>query len=47
MFYSLGAEQENDPSYSVVGDFGTYNDLLSTECKLLIPVSIKLICILG
>ena len=28
MFHGLGAEQENDPSYIVVRDFGTYNDPL-------------------
>ena len=33
MFHSLGAEQENDPSYIVVRDFGTYNDLLSVDRK--------------
>ena len=33
MFHSLGAEQENDPSYIVVRDFGTYNDPLSVDRK--------------
>ena len=33
MFHSLGAEQENDPSYIVVRDFGTYNDPLSLDRK--------------
>ena len=51
MFYSLGAEQENDPSYIVVRDFGTYNVPLSVDRKLryvlVIPVSVQLICILG
>ena len=31
--YSLGAEQENDPSYIVVREFGTYNDPLSADRK--------------
>ena len=33
VFHSLGAEQENDPSYIVVRDFGTYNDPLSVDRK--------------
>ena len=33
MFHSLGAEQENDPSYIVVRDVGTYNDPLSVDRK--------------
>ena len=33
MFHSLGAEQENNPSYIVVHDFGTYNDPLSVDRK--------------
>ena len=33
MFYSLGAEQENDPSYILEHDFGTYNDPLSVGRK--------------
>ena len=33
MFHSLGAEQENDPSYIVVLDFGTYNDPVSVDRK--------------
>ena len=34
MLHSLGAEQENDPSYIDVRDFGTYNDPLSVDRKL-------------
>ena len=33
MFHSLGAEQENDPSYIVIHDSGTYNDPLSVDRK--------------
>ena len=33
MFHSLVAEQENDPSYIVVRDFGTYNDPLLVDRK--------------
>ena len=33
MFHSLGAEQENDSSYTVVRDFGTYTDPLSVDRK--------------
>ena len=33
VFHSLVAEQENDPSYIVVRDFGTYNDTLLVDRK--------------
>ena len=33
MFHSLGAEQENDPWYIVVRDFGTYNEPMSVDRK--------------
>ena len=32
-FHSLDAEQENNISYIVVRDFGTYNDQLSVDRK--------------
>ena len=35
MSHSLGAEQENDPSYIVIRDFGTYNDPLSADRKFM------------
>ena len=38
MFHSLGAEQQNDPSYIVVCDFGTYNDPLSAVGFVLVFV---------
>ena len=50
-FHSLGAEQENDPSYIAVRDFGTNSDstyrlIVSLGNVLAKLVSVKLICIL-
>ena len=39
MFHSLVAEQENDPSYIVVRDFGTYNYPLLVDRKFRICTS--------
>ena len=51
MFHSLGTEQENDPSYIVVRvlvhTMIRCRLIVSLGYVLVIPVSVKIICILG